>query len=108
MILDNDKDLTAIEKRADEILKGHNGVYLDKRLYSTLKKDFPKITRKEFQGVLNTLLKNGYSIERGLIRPLTENEFKAQLEEQVKEHDEGKNSGKGSSGRPRLPDKRGI
>ncbi len=104
MVMNNDEGLSAIEKRADEILKGHNGVYLDKRLYSALRKDFPDLSRKEFQNVLESLLKNGYSIERGLIRPLTDNEFKAQ----VKEHEEGKNSGKGSSDRPRLPNKRGI
>lgn len=100
----SDEELSMIEKRADEILKSHNGVYLDKRLYPALRKDFPKLSRKTFQKVLDNLLNSGYSIERGLIRPLTENEFKAQ----VKEHEEGKNSGKGSSGRPRMPEKRGI
>jgi hypothetical protein len=102
--LSEDKDLSAIEKKADEILKGHNGVYLDNRLYSALRKDFPNLSRKEFKKVLDSLLETGYSLERGLIRPLTENEIKVQM----KEHEEGKNSGKGSSDRPRLPTKRGI
>lgn len=102
--MSEDEDLSDIEKRADEILKGHNGVYLDKRLYSALKKDFPKLSRNEFRTVLNNLLEVGYSMERGLIRPLTENEIKVKM----KEHEEGKNSGKGSSERPRLSTKRGI
>ena len=102
--MDEDKSLSKIENRADEILKAHNGVYIDKRLYTILKKEFPKITRKEFNKVLESLLNNGYSIERGLIRPLTDNEIK----EQVKEHEEGKKAGKGPSERPRLSTKRGI
>lgn len=104
IFLSEDEDLSAIEKKADEILKGHNGVYLDNRLYSTLRKDFPELSRKEFRKVLDNLLKAGYSLERGLIRPLTENEINIQM----KEHEEGKNSGKGSSERPRLSTKRGI
>ncbi|UTB32020.1 MAG: hypothetical protein NKF70_11025 [Methanobacterium sp. ERen5] len=104
IFLSEDKDLSTIEKKADEILKGHNGVYLDNRLYSALRKDFPELSRKDFRKVVDNLLETGYSIERGLIRPLTENEIKVQM----KEHDEGKNSGKGSSDRPRLSTKRGI
>jgi len=104
IFLSEDEDLSAIEKKADEILKGHNGVYLDNRLYSVLRKDFPKLSRKDFRKVMDTLLNTGYSLERGLIRPLTENEIKVQM----KEHEEGKNSGKGSSERPRLSTKRGI
>ena len=102
--MSEEEDLSAIEKRADEILKGHNGVYLDNRLYSVLRKDFPKLSRKDFRKVLDNLIKTGYSLERGLIRPLTENEINVQM----KEHEEGKNSGKGSSERPRLSNKRGI
>jgi len=102
--LSEDEDLSAIEKKADEILKDHNGVYLDNRLYSALRKDFPTLSRKDFRKVLDNLTKTSYSLERGLIRPLTENEIKVQM----KEHEEGKNSGKGSSERPRLSNKRGI
>lgn len=104
IFLSEDEDLSAIEKKADEILKGHNGVYLDNRLYSALRKDFPKLSRKDFRKVLDNLINTSYSMERGLIRPLTENEINVQM----KEHEEGKNSGKGSSERNRLPNKRGI
>jgi hypothetical protein len=102
--MDEDKSLSKIEKRASDILKDHNGVYLDKRLYTILKKDFPKLTRKEFNSVLEYLLDNGYSLERGLIRPLTDNKVKSQ----IKEHDEGKNAGKGPSERQRLSTLRDI
>ncbi|MDD3986083.1 MAG: hypothetical protein PHY59_09500 [Methanobacterium sp.] len=101
----NNNELSKIEIKAGEILKGHNGVYLDKRLYTVLKKDFPTLSRKDFNKVLNTILTQGYSLERGLIRPLTANEIEKQQKE---EHEIGKKSGKGASGRPRLPDKRGI
>jgi hypothetical protein len=100
----DDDTLSVIETKANTILKDHNGVYLDKRLYSTLKKDFPKLSRKDFNKVLDKILSKGYSMERGLIRPLTANEAQNQL----KEHEEGKNSGKGASERPRLSTKRGI
>ena len=45
-------------------------------------------------------------MQHGLIRPLTANEAEKQLQEQ--EHESGKKSGKGASGRPRLSNKRGI
>lgn len=101
----NNNELSKIEIKAGEILKGHNGVYLDKRLYTTLKKDFPTLSRKDFNNVLNKILTHGYSLERGLIRPLTANEIEKQQKE---EHETGKKSGKGASGRPRLSNKRGI
>ena len=37
----DDNELSTIEAKAADILKNHNGVYLDKRLYTTLKKQFP-------------------------------------------------------------------
>ena len=43
-------------------------------------------------------------MQHGLIRPLTTNE----AEKQLQEHESGKKSGKGASGRPRLSNKRGI
>ena len=43
-------------------------------------------------------------MQHGLIRPLTANE----VEKQLQEHEGGKKAGKGSSGRPRLSEKRGI
>ena len=100
----DDNKLSKIEAKAADILKNHNGVYLDKRLYTTLKKEFPSLSRKEFEQVLEQILKKGYSMERGLIRPLTAKE----AEKQLQEHEGGKNVGKGASERPRLSTKRGI
>jgi hypothetical protein len=104
MKMADDNELSTIEAKAADILKNHNGVYLDKRLYTTLKKEFPKLTRKDFQQVVEQILNKGYSMERGLIRPLTAKE----AEKQIQEHEEGKNVGKGASERPRLSTKRGI
>lgn len=101
----DNNELSKIEAKAGDILKGHNGVYLDKRLYTVLKKDFPGLSRKDFNKVLDSILKSGYSMERGLIRPLTANEIEKQQKE---EHESGKKSGKGASERPRLSTKRGI
>jgi hypothetical protein len=104
MIMTDDNKLSKIEERAGDILKDHNGVYLDKRLYAALRKDFPSLSRKDFQEVLENILNNGYSMQHGLIRPLTANE----IEKQLQEHEGGKKAGKGASGRPRLSNKRGI
>jgi hypothetical protein len=95
----DDNELSKIEAKAREILKNHNGVYLDKRLYTILRKEFPGLSRKDFQEV-----NKGYSMQHGLIRPLTPNE----AEKQLQEHESGKKSGKGASDRPRLSNKRGI
>jgi hypothetical protein len=103
IMMDNNK-LSTIETKAGEILKHHNGVYLDKRLYAVLKKEFPGLSRKDFQLILDRILNKGYSIQHGLIRPLSANEAKKQLQE----HESGKKSGKGAVGRPRLSNKRGI
>ncbi len=100
----DDDELSKIELKARDILKHHNGVYLDKRLYTELKKDFPDLSRKDFQKVLENILNKGYLMKHGLIRPLTANE----AEKQLQEHEGGKKSGKGASGRPRLSNKRGI
>jgi hypothetical protein len=104
MIMADDNELSKIETKAGEILKDHNGVYIDKRLYAALKKEFPGLSRKDFQQVLENILNKGYSMQHGLIRPLTANE----AEKQRQEHEGGKNVGKGSSERPRLSNKRGI
>ena len=61
MIMTDDNKLSKIEERAGDILKDHNGVYLDKRLYAALRKDFPTLSRKDFQEVLENILNNGYS-----------------------------------------------
>ena len=94
---DNNK-LSKIEERAGEILRDHNGVYLDKRLYTALRKDFPTLSRKDFQEVLENILDKGYSMQHGLIRPLTANE----IEKQLQEHEGGKKAGKGSSETPKA------
>jgi hypothetical protein len=104
MSMTDDNKLSKIEAKAREILENHNGVYLDKRLYTILRKDFPGLSRKDFQHVLENILDKGYSMQHGLIRPLTANE----AEKQLQEHEGGKKSGKGASGRPRLSNKRGI
>jgi hypothetical protein len=104
MSMADDKELSKIEEMAGEILKNHNGVYLDKRLYTALRKEFPDLSRKDFQQVLENVLNKGYSMQHGLIRPLTANE----AEKRLQEHENGKKSGKGASGRPRLSNKRGI
>lgn len=97
---DNDK-LTKIEKKADDMLKEHNGVYLEKQLYKKLKGKFPSLTRTEFKEVLDKLLEEDYSMERGLIRPKAK-ETKRTSEKFV---DDSK-PGKGSSDTLRVPDKR--
>ena len=100
----DDNELSKIEEKAGEILKNHNGVYIVKRLYTALRKEFPGLSRKDFQLVLENILNKGYTMQHGLIRPLTTNE----AEKQLQEHESGKKSGKGASGRPRLSNKRGI
>jgi hypothetical protein len=103
--MNDDNILSQIEEKAGDILKDHNGVYLEKRLYTELKKEFSGLTRKDFQDVLESLLKHGYSMERGLIRRLSDQE----AEKQIQDHEAGgKKAGKGASGRPRLSNKRGI
>jgi len=104
MSMTDDNELSKIEGKAGEILKNHNGVYLDNRLYTALRKQFPDLSRKDFHQVLENILNKGYSMHHGLIRPLTANE----AEKQLQEHESGKKSGKGASGRPRLSNKRGI
>ena len=98
---DNDK-LSKIENRADEILKEHNGVYLEKRLYSALILDFPDLSRPDFKKVLNKLVEERYFLERNLIRPQVEHGSK----KSSKRYDEGKESGKGTATQQRIPEKR--
>lgn len=98
---DNDK-LSQIEKRANEILKEHNGVYLERRLYNTLKQKSPGLSRADFKEVLNKLLQRGYTMERGLIKPPVDKES----EELSKSYADGKRAGKGAPKPQRIPDKR--
>ena len=98
---DNDK-LSKIEKKANDILKEHNGVYLERRLYNALKSEFPDLSRADFKEVINELLKKGYVMERGLIKP----PINKDSTESSKSYAEGKRAGKGASKPQRIPDKR--
>jgi hypothetical protein len=97
---DNDK-LSQIEIKASDMLKDHNGVYLEKRLYITLKNEFPDLSRADFKEVLSELLQKGYTLERGLIRPLVDKESKKSSKQYVDD-----TPGKGVSEHQRIPDKR--
>lgn len=61
--------LSRIKKEAHDMLKQHNDVYLERQLYSRLKKKFPDLTRADFRNVLDGLLEKGYILEREMIRP---------------------------------------
>lgn len=98
---DNDK-LSKIENRADDILKEHNGVYLEKKLYNALILDFPDLSRGDFKKVLNKLVEERYFLERNLIRP----QVKHGSKESSKRYDDGTKPGKGASEQQRIPDKR--
>ncbi|MDP3066341.1 MAG: hypothetical protein Q8N08_06320 [Methanobacteriaceae archaeon] len=98
-----DNELSNIEAKANAILKDHNGVYLEKRLYSLLKKKFPDLTRKDFQDVLDKLLEKDFVLQRGLIRPVSHKETSGAQKTSL-----GKRAGKGASEKPRRPDKKGI
>lgn len=98
-----DNEHSNIESRADAILKDHNGVYLEKRLFSLLKKEFPHLTRNDFQDILDKLLEKDYVMQRGLIRPVTHKDSG-----EVQKTHKGKKSGKGKTEKTRNPDKRGI
>ena len=100
---DNDK-LSAVETKANHILKHHNGVYLEKRLYSTLKKEFSDLSRADFREVLTKLLYEDYVLEHGIIRPMTAKKARKSSETYSK----GKRSGKGASEIQRVPGKREI
>lgn len=98
---DND-NLSRIETRADDILKEHNGIYLERRLYNILKREFPDLSRVDFKEVVNELLQKGYVLERGLIKPPVDKGSKRSPEKYV---DDTK-PGKGASDHQRIPDKR--
>ena len=68
---ENDK-ISRIVNKADDMLKQHNGVYLEKQLYMKLKKKFPNLTRADFNEVLDELLQKDYVMEHELIRPKVE------------------------------------
>jgi len=97
---DNEK-LSQIETKADEILKSHNGVYLEKKLYINLKNEFPNLSRANFRNVISELLKKDYVMEHGLIRPLSDKKTK-----RPKKYVDDAKPGKGASETQRIPDKR--
>jgi len=100
LMTDNDI-LIKIEKKADDMLKEHNGVYLEKQLYNLLKSKFPSLTRTDFKEVLDKLLEENYSMECGLIRP----KAKETKRSSDKYTDDSK-PGKGTADHQRIPDKR--
>lgn len=100
--MNDDDKLSKIVTKAHDLLKEHNGVYLERRLYNTLKNEFPQLSRADFKEVLNELLQRGYVMERGLIKPPVDKESK----QSSKKYDEGKRSGKGAPKPQRIPDKR--
>ncbi|WP_414469020.1 hypothetical protein [Methanobacterium sp. ACI-7] len=93
-----DDNLTKIVSKADTILKKHNGVYLERRLYAALKREFSDLSKSNFNSVMNELLEKDYVLERGLIKP--------QTGEGSKKHTDSKRTGKGTSNTLRIPDKR--
>ena len=99
---DEDK-LSQIEEKANDIIKNHNGVYLERKLYTNLKTEFPNLTRKDFQEVLSQLSQGDYVFERGLIRRVPDKES----EKSVKVHVE-KKPGKGDPESMRVPNKREV
>lgn len=98
---DNDK-LSSIETKANELLKDHNGVYLEKKLYLNLKQEFPDLSRADFNEVLSELLQKDYVMIRGLIRPKVDKKSKRSSEKYV----DDTRPGKGTSDHQRIPDKR--
>ena len=100
----NDEDKQSdVFTRVIEILNDHNDVYLEKRLYLVLKKEFPDLTRNDFHDILNKFLEGDYVMQRGLIRKLPPKKSKT-----VQAGHTGKKQGKSASDVSRPPDKRGI
>jgi hypothetical protein len=83
------------------MLKEHGGVYLERRLYTALKNEFPELSRADFEIVLDELLQEGYIMERGLIKPQLDKDS-TKSSKSVS----GKRTGKGTSDTQRIPDKR--
>ena len=99
----NDKDKQSlILKKANAILKDHNGVYLEKKLFTTLKQEFPDLTRANFREVLEELLQENYVLERALIKPRLDKKSK----KVPKKYAEDTKPGKGTPDSQRIPDKR--
>ena len=95
-------NLSSVLKKSFDILKDHNGVYLEKKLYITLKREFPDLRRKDYRIVLDGLLESEYVLERNLIRPLKDKKSKNLSKKDIVD----KKQGKGSSDSLRIPDKR--
>lgn len=97
---DDDK-LSKMVTKAHEMLKEHNGVYLERKLYTALKSKFPRLSRADFREVLSELLQEDYVMEHGLIRPQTDKKTK-----RSKKYVDDTKPGKGASETQRIPDKR--
>ena len=95
---DDDK-LSKMVTKAHEMLKEHNGVYLERRLHNTLKSEFPQLSRADFREVLSELLQEDYVMEHGLIKPLTD-------KNRPKGYIDDEKPGKGAPKPQRIPDKR--
>ncbi|MGZ4857413.1 MAG: hypothetical protein ACXVZU_03495, partial [Methanobacteriaceae archaeon] len=87
----------------NEVLNDHNGVYLEKRLYLILKKEFPDLTRNHFQDILNKFLRDDYVMQHGLIKRLPHNKSKIAQAGYA-----GTKQGKGAADVSRRPDKKGL
>jgi len=96
-------DVSQIVDKADNIIKDHNGVYLEKRLYKELKKAFPTLSRNDFKEVISQLLQNNYSMEHGLIRQL-----KGKESGKIPKFVDNKKSGKKDKETTLIPNKRGL
>lgn len=94
--------IASVLRKSNDILKEHNGVYLEKKLYITLKEEFPQLKRVDFRKVLKELLETDYVLDRNLIRPVKDKKS----EKLSKKDIEDKKQGKGSTESLRIPDKR--
>lgn len=95
-------NLSSVLEKSFDILEDHNGVYLEKKLYNTLKREYPDLTRKDFREVLEKILENDYALDRNLIRPLKDKKSNKLSKKDI----EDKTKGKGTSDSLRIPDKR--
>jgi hypothetical protein len=96
--------LSQVKERAIDALNHHNGVYIEKRLYKVLRKEFSDLSRKEFQEVVDSLLEGEYVLEHELIKRLPNKQSK----ELVKQYATGSMPKKNVSGGLKIPNKRDI
>lgn len=96
--------LSQVKEKAIDALDHHNGVYIEKRLYKFLRTEFPDLSRKEFQEVVDELLEGEYVLEHELIKHLPHRESK----ELIKQYSTGSMPKKDVSGGLKIPNKRDI